>query len=109
MYGNVLANTDVIIRQATADGNSYYAGIGKVIKAYAFSQFVDAFGDVPFSEFNKLLEGNANPKFDKGADIYPELIKLLDAAVVDFATSAYSNVLKPGTDDVIYNGTIAKW
>lgn len=109
MYGNVLANTDVIIRQATADGNSYYAGIGKVIKAYAFSQFVDAFGDVPFSEFNKLLEGNANPKFDKGADIYPELIKLLDAAVVDFATSANSNVLKPGTDDVIYNGTIAKW
>ena len=109
MYGSVLNNTDEIIKQSTESGNAYYAGIGKVIKAYAFSQYVDAFGDVPFSEFNKLLEGNSNPKFDKGMDIYPALFELLDAAITDFATTPASNVLKPGSDDVIYGGNITKW
>jgi len=109
MYGTVLNNTESIITQATEANNMHYAGIGKVIKAYAFSQYVDAFGDVPFSEFNKLLEGNRNPKFDKGSDIYPELIKLLDEAVVNLNTTPASNLLKPGTDDVIYGGNVAKW
>ena len=34
-----------------------YAGISKVLKAYAYSQLVDVFGDVPFSEVGKLEEG----------------------------------------------------
>jgi len=109
MYGSVLANADNIITSSTAAGNLKYAGIGKILKAYAFSQYVDVFGDVPYSEFNKLKEGILNPKFDKGADIYPSLMTLLNEAIADLNNTTATNVLVPGADDVIYGGKIANW
>jgi hypothetical protein len=63
----------VIIQKATANDNAIYNGIAKTLKGYAFSQLVDAFGDVPFSEASKLDSGITYPKFDKDADIYPQL------------------------------------
>ena len=34
-----------------------YAGIAKILKAYTYSVVVDVFGDVPYSEANKLKAG----------------------------------------------------
>lgn len=108
---SVLNNNDAIIKQATAKGNLKYAGIAKIIKAYTFSQLVDVFGDVPYSEFNQFNGGvlNLNPKFDKGVDIYPALITLLDAGIADIKNETASNLQVPGTDDVIYRGDVEKW
>jgi len=109
MYSSVLNNAEVIITQGTEDGNLQYVGIAKVIKAYAYSQFVDVFGDVPFSEAGQLKAGILNPKFDKGADIYPALMVILDEAIADLNNAAAANILKPGNDDIIYKGNIARW
>ncbi|MHA4893711.1 SusD/RagB family nutrient-binding outer membrane lipoprotein [Pedobacter sp. PWIIR3] len=109
LYTSTLTNLDVIIAEGTAKGNLKYAGIAEVLKAYTYSQLVDVFGDVPFSEVNKLVSDKIiSPKFDKGADIYPQLITLLDKGIADMAATA-TNALTPGTDDVIYKGDIAKW
>ncbi|MBK7634750.1 MAG: hypothetical protein IPJ13_11015 [Saprospiraceae bacterium] len=43
-----LADIDVMILQGTDTKALTYAGVGKIMKAYAFSQLVDVFGDVPF-------------------------------------------------------------
>ena len=61
MYGLVLNNVERIIADGTAAGNMQYVGIAKIIKAYAFSQLVDIFGDIPFSEANKLKAQSIAP------------------------------------------------
>lgn len=105
----VLQNLEDIIRNGTEAGNLRYVGIAKILKAYTFSQLVDVFGDVPFSEANKLKEGITYPKFDDDAAIYPQLLTLLDQGIADLANTTAANVLKPGTDDLIYGGSVDKW
>jgi peptidoglycan/xylan/chitin deacetylase (PgdA/CDA1 family) len=108
VYG-VLQNLEDIIRNATAAGNMRYAGIAKVMKAYTFSQLVDVFGDIPFTEANKLKEGILYPKFDDDAAIYDSLFLILDAGIADLTNSTAPNTLKPGTDDLIYGGNMGRW
>lgn len=109
MYTGVFTNLDFIISEGTSKGNLKYVGIAEVLKAYGFSQMVDIYGDVPFSDFNKLVSDNKfGAKFDKGAEIYPALIALLDKAIADLGATA-PNLLLPGNDDVIYKGNIARW
>ena len=54
LYTGPLQDLELMISQAEADENVTYAGIAKILKAYTFSQMVDVYGDVPFSEANKL-------------------------------------------------------
>lgn len=108
----VLQNLEEIIATASSTGNPQYRGIAKVLKAYTFSQLVDAFAQVPFSEANKLGDSTAPvvyPKFDDGAEIYPQLFTLLDEGIVDLSTAASDNILEVGGDDVIYGGSMDKW
>ena len=109
MYGLVLNNTERIIADGTAAGNMQYVGIAKIIKAYAFSQLVDVFGDIPFSEANRLDSSIRYPKFDDDATIYPKLIALLNEAITDLNNTTALNLNKPRTDDVIYGGNVARW
>ena len=62
----------------------------------------------PFSEFNQFEAGIKQPKFDKGKDIYPALIKLIDAGIADINNTA-PNASKPGNDDYIYKGNTTNW
>lgn len=109
IYRTTLANLDEIIRFATEDDNRIYAGIAKILKAYSYSQLVDVFGDVPFSESSKLKEGVTYPKFDQGTEIYPQLFALIDEGVADLKNTGAENNFKPGTDDLIYGGSVQKW
>ena len=108
VYG-VLQNLEDIIQNASEAGNMQYAGIAKIMKAYTFSQLVDVFGDIPFSESNKLKEGILYPKFDDDAVIYDEIFKLLDAGLADISDNNAANIEVPGTDDLIYGGDMDLW
>ena len=107
LYG-AIKDLDVIIKQGTAETRYTYAGVAKILKAYAFSVLVDVYGDCPFTESNKFDQGIKQPKFDKGADIYPQLIKLIDEGVADINNKA-PNASKPGNDDYIYKGNTTNW
>jgi hypothetical protein len=109
LNGAVANSLEVIINDGTKDGNLKYVGIAKILKAYAYSQFVDVFGDVPFSEASKQTSGIFNPKFDKGSDIYPQLFTLLDQGIADLRNTTAANLLTPGANDVIYQGNVEKW
>jgi len=109
VYQGALENLEQIIKIASASGDRQYVGIAKVLKAYAYSQLVDAFGDIPFSEANRLDSSIRFPKFDDDAAIYPKLFLLLDEALADLGNTTALNLNKPGTDDVIYGGNIARW
>ena len=103
-----VANLNVIITQGTAETRYAYAGIAKILKAYTFSILVDVYGDVPFSEFDKFADGIKQPKFDKGKDIYPQLLAMIDEGIADINNAA-PNASKPGADDYIYKGDLTKW
>ncbi len=109
IFLQVIPDLDVIIKQAAAEDNMIYVGIAKILRAYTFSQAVDVWGDIPFSEFNKFKEGIRQPKFDDDAAIYPELLKMLDEGIANIQSTASKNPAKPGVNDVIYKGNTGRW
>jgi len=113
LYSGSLINTRLLIDQNQAT-NPYYAGIAKLLRAYNFSIATDLWGDVPYSQAN-LGSANLAPRYDAQADIYQgntaQGIQSLFALVRDGLTDINNttNVVSPGTDDVIYGGNRTKW
>jgi len=105
---SAISNLNVIIKRAPTESRFAYAGVAKILKAYTVSLLVDIWGDVPYSEYDRFDEGISQPKFDKGSEIYPQLITLLDEGIADINNPAF-NPSKPGTDDYIYKGSTANW
>jgi hypothetical protein len=108
-YINTLSNIEAIIAKAVPAEDTKYLGIAKILKAYTYSQLVDVWADVPFSESQAYQTGAFYPKFDKGQDIYPKLITLLDDAISDINNTTAKNPDVPGANDVIYKGVMTKW
>jgi len=106
-FYNSMQNNEELIKATENVNNPHYLGIAQVLKAYNTGNFVDMFGDIPFTE---AWKGNAStpnfaPKFDKDSDVYEALIKLCDAAIANFAKT--SPVAVKG--DIFYGGNITKW
>ncbi|WEK35500.1 MAG: SusD/RagB family nutrient-binding outer membrane lipoprotein [Candidatus Pseudobacter hemicellulosilyticus] len=57
-----------------------YQAISLVYKCWAYSILTDLYGNVPYSEATKGAAGNFLPRFDKQADIYPQMLADLDKA-----------------------------
>jgi hypothetical protein len=57
-----------------------YMAIALVYKSWAYSILTDLYGDVPYSQATKALEGNLKPGFDKQKDIYLQILKDLETA-----------------------------
>jgi len=108
VYG-VMQNLEDIIAKSTEAGNLRYAGIAKILKAYTYSVAVDVFGDVPYSEANKLKQGILYPKFDDDAAIYESLFTLINEGIADLNNNTAPNSQVPGADDLIYEGNVARW
>ncbi|MFY0608037.1 MAG: SusD/RagB family nutrient-binding outer membrane lipoprotein [Cyclobacteriaceae bacterium] len=103
LYAGALADLEVVIAQAEASGDAHFAGVAKIQKAYIYSVLVDLFGDVPFSQ---AVGDNFNPSVDSGADIYPQLLALIDEGIADLSGE---NSTPIGGSDLIYGGDLAKW
>lgn len=108
VYG-VLQNLENIIAKGTEQENLRYVGIAKILKAYVFSILADVFGDVPFSEANKLKENILYPVFDDDAAIYDALFPIIDEGIADLNNTSAANPNRPGTDDLIYGGNVTRW
>ncbi|MEQ1585407.1 MAG: SusD/RagB family nutrient-binding outer membrane lipoprotein [Cyclobacteriaceae bacterium] len=106
-YAGHLADIEEILKKPADQVHPHYFGIAKVVKAFSYSILVDFWGDVPFSQ--ALKAGNFQPDIDDDAAIYPQLIALLDEAIVDLkATSGLPTV---GAEDYFYGGSgnINRW
>ena len=107
----ILANIKVIEDNAIENGDAGYEGIAKTLKAVLYHELVDMFDNVPYTE--AALGGEAlAPKYDKGSDIYADLLKQLDEAMACFdqviGNSGYTiGALK--TADIMFNGDFAAW
>ena len=100
-------NIEEIIKATQSINSPHYLGIGQTLKAFAVGNFVDQFGDIPYTDAWKGNSATPNfvAKFDKDSDVYEDLIKLCDVAVANFAKASPVTV----KNDVIYGGNISKW
>lgn len=77
-----------------------------IMEVYSYSVLVELFGDVPYTEANKIEE-TLLPKYDVQTVIYADLIKRLyaDIAVLD----ANSDAPNFDSSDLLYSGNTAAW
>lgn len=107
LYVGPMQELETLITLSEESDNLVYAGIGKVLKVYLYSQMVDLWGDIPYSEANVV--DNFNPVYDDQKSIYTSLFTILEDAIDDLENETSANVLMPGGDDLVYNGNVTKW
>jgi hypothetical protein len=75
--------------------------------AYDYEQLVDNYNDVPYSQAIAGIK-NLTPKYDKGSDIYDDLMKQLDAAI-GLIRNAPGTAVNPGESDIVFQGKMVNW
>jgi len=110
VFGQLYSNlTNFNLLETTSTGTASLANfqaIAKIMKAYDFQQLVDNYNDVPYTQAFKA-PAVLFPKYDKGQDIYNDLVKQLDAAIA--LINANGSATNPGVSDIIYHGDMVKW
>src|SRR5687768_14863691 len=102
LYTKTLPDMNAMI--ARRDEAPIYAGIAKVMKAHMFSLIVDLWGDMPYTEAGDPVNFKF-PKYDDDMAIYTALFPLIDEGIADLNAGG----IRPGADDLIYGGDVAKW
>ncbi|WP_239985715.1 MULTISPECIES: SusD/RagB family nutrient-binding outer membrane lipoprotein [Arenibacter] len=103
---SVITEADIIIEQGTAEEEMIIVGMAKVLKGYTATIIADIWGDAPYSEASKLATGVVSPVFDSQTAIYENALALIDEGLANINSGKGSN---PGTQDLFYDGSIAKW
>jgi hypothetical protein len=103
-YQYVIDNTSS--DPALANSNS----IARIMKSFVFSKLVDQYNDVPYFEALKGAEF-LTPKYDKGADIYKDLVAQLNLAIdqIEAAETATDIASISGEADPMFAGDMVKW
>lgn len=105
-YYGILPEIDIILQGARAEEtqNTSYEGIALVLRSYVFSILTDNWGNIPFSEAIKGMEGNFTPIYDSQEAIYTAILQDLQQAE---GLLAQGEPILGG--DIIYEGDIEKW
>ena len=112
-YVRALNNLDEIIKAYSGEvtnemllqgSKNNMIGTSKILRAIIYKRITDTYGDIPYSEANKIYEGIKTPKFDKQEQIYTSLLAELKAGR-DMLNS--SETAPAG--DILYNKDVNKW
>jgi len=98
IFGGALTDLSTIIKQGTQNGNWHYVGVAKLQRAYIFSQMVDLYGDLPFSEATLGAE-KIYPVYEDDAVVYDKVLQLIDEGLADLNKSS---AISPNANDLIY-------
>ncbi|MCX2495439.1 SusD/RagB family nutrient-binding outer membrane lipoprotein [Pedobacter sp. PF22-3] len=78
--------------------------IGDIIFILILQRITDTYGDVPYTQAVKAMQGIKYPAYDRQEVIYNQMLKDLDTAIAQLDPE------KPGpTADLFYKGDITKW
>ncbi|MBV6427391.1 MAG: hypothetical protein KIPDCIKN_01909 [Haliscomenobacter sp.] len=105
-FGAMQKLTNLKLMEEAAKGNpteSSFKGLALFFKATGGFGMTVEMGDVPYSEAGKALEGITQPKYDKQADVFKQVLDDLKLAEANFAKGA-----KFG-GDIMYGGDPVKW
>jgi hypothetical protein len=108
-YRNLRDNQIIIDQAQEIPAFAVYEGPALIFKAYMAAGLTDIFGDVPYSEAFRGLDGIVEPKYDLQEDVYLQAGGILDnldqgiAAVQNYTGS----IALEG--DVLFNGDLDAW
>lgn len=94
--------------KATAAGQDFYKGIAMIMKANGFMHLVDMYNNVPYSKAFDL-GNNITPAYDKGSDIYNDLLVKLDQATTLIKNADASKSVNIANADILFKGDKLKW
>ncbi|SEI43557.1 Starch-binding associating with outer membrane [Dyadobacter sp. SG02] len=103
LYLYALPQLNAIIKKGQEEGSPAYVGIAKVLIAYNLGVATVSWENVPYSQADQK---NFAPAYDTQEQVYATILKLLDEAVTELGGNTGA---KPGEDDLIYKGDLAKW
>lgn len=103
---STLTNIESLILAASQSEDQMYVGVAQILKAYLMSSAVDLWGDIPYSEANKLEEGLVSASFDDQKEIYSNLLDLLDKGKMNLNSN---EGIKIGGEDLFYGGNLIQW
>lgn len=84
--------------------NTNLINIGDIIFVLILQRITDTYGDVPYSQAAKAMQGIKYPVYDRQEDIYDSMLHDLENAINNL------DPLKPKpTADLFYKGNIEKW
>lgn len=103
-YYLLIRNAKVLEQIAIEEEIASYRGVSLVMQAWMFSILTDMWGDIPFSEASKAVEGIGTPVYDTQEDIYDGLLEMLDQAntILAGATTSIKG-------DILFDGDLMKW
>ncbi|GAB2987417.1 SusD/RagB family nutrient-binding outer membrane lipoprotein [Mucilaginibacter puniceus] len=104
-----LKNAKDIIARCSPGGsepaNFVTKGMAEVMAAYNLALLTDMYGDAPWTEAGDI-KVSLTPKIDKQQAIYADVMKYLDAAIIDLGKTDAQGV---GSYDLLYGGSTTKW
>lgn len=104
---DIIKDADDMEKKALETNEPFYAGAAKVVKSIGFMYLVDMYNNVPYSQALKIQEYIA-PKYDKGQDIYNDLLSQLEQAAVIFREDIeVTPALR--TADIMFHGDTEMW
>jgi hypothetical protein len=109
LYKNLRDNDIILAKSLDKEVYKVYEGPARIMKAMMSQALTDIYGNVPYSEALKGLEGSVAPKYDNQEQIYtgPDgIIDQLNKAIA--AIDSYSGVQKL-QGDLFYNGNLSNW
>lgn len=109
VYENSLKTITEVIRQTGPDGKNpemvNLHHMAQVLKIWPMHIMTDLYGNVPYSEANRGIEGIFFPAFDSQESIYKDMLAKLEAAASAIGTGS-DNV---GAADIYFGGDFTKW
>ncbi len=106
-YPDIIKNATHVLdnTKGTDEVNTYAMAL--VVRTYTLHRLTDLYGDVPYSEAGRGLEGQEFwfPKYDTQQEIYNMIVSDLREARDILSASAPN----PETQDIYYQGDIDKW
>jgi hypothetical protein len=103
VYVDAMLNLRIIIDRSE-NQSPHYAGVARVLTAYALGLLTDIWGQVPFTD---ALGASQHPLYDSQESIYINIQSLLAQAITELQSPA--SVRSPGADDLYYGGNLQAW
>ncbi len=100
--------SDIRTMKTAPTTNEAYQAVGDILSSYLFSQLTDMWGDVPYTDAVKALDGNYTPTYSTQEAIYtdPETGIL---AVLRKSVATLENTKSSINGDVMFKGNLEKW
>lgn len=107
-YRRVVLLDDILaLTEENADELKNIRWASRIFKEYLWLLNTDQFGDIPYTEANKVEDGQMKPKYDSQEIIYPAILENLKAIADEMAAGLGSDNI--GEGDFLFGGDIQRW